>query len=235
MTIAIVEDEKNIHEELNNILSDYFRESSLGVEIRDFYTGNDFLDGYKPIYDIILLDIQMPGFNGIDVAKKIREFDDKVIIIFITSLVQYALMGYKVQAFDYILKPVNYKTITFSLSRALHALESRAPEKTVLVNTGKATIMVPISEILYFEVAKHNFLLHTLHDTYPIKASSMRLLEEQYADCNFVRCNNCYLVNLRHVQSISNNILTIGNDNISISRPRKKEFLSALSNYVENL
>ncbi len=234
MNIAIIEDETNVQNIIKEYLSKYFINVSTNAVFEVYHSGEDFFKRATSEFDIILLDIQMPGINGIEIAHKIRTSDNQVIIIFITSLIQYALMGYKVQALDYIIKPISYKTLSFTLDRALHIIEKRPAEKSVLVNSNGTSVKVAVSEITYFEVQKHRFFMHTIEKTYNFAARSMKELEAIYADNNFTKCNNCYLVNLAHVKSIKKDIVTVGNEELVISRPRKKDFIAAVTNYIEN-
>ncbi len=93
-------------------LSDYVykfgKENSIPVETVTFGSGDEILDGYKPEYGVIIFDIDMPGMNGMDTARKIREMDEKVVILFVTNIAQYAINGYEVEAVEYILKPIGY-------------------------------------------------------------------------------------------------------------------------------
>ena len=235
MNIAIVDDELEFHEKLKQDLARFFGNLYNSINIKCFSSGKNFIQEYKPFFDIIFLDIQMPEIDGISIAKEIRKTDDSVIIIFITNLMQYALVGYKVQAFDYIIKPIDYKSLSFSLNRAIIVLNKRIPEKSIVINSNGSNMKIPLSAVTYFEVNKHNFYLHTIADTYPFKANSMKDLESQYEIYHFFRCNNCYLVNLRHVNTICKDTAIVGTDKLTISRPRKKDFISALSTYIETL
>ncbi len=118
--ICIVDDEDNSLNQLKEILLKFFKEKSIQADIFSFNNPVNFIDKFIPNkYDIIFLDISMPQINGIDVGKKIREKDISTTIVFTTSLIQYALSGYEVNAFDYLLKPINYSSLALTLQRWL--------------------------------------------------------------------------------------------------------------------
>ena len=94
-------------------------ENGVSIELNIFTDGKQIVFDYEPVYDIILMDIEMPGLDGMSAAEKIRETDRDVIIIFITNMAQYAIKGYQVRARSYILKPVNYYSFEMELKEAI--------------------------------------------------------------------------------------------------------------------
>ena len=106
LRIATVEDDANDLEALRTHLSRYEKENGLKFQVTEFRDGEDIVTDYSADYDLILMDIEMAFLNGMKAAEKIRELDKDVIIIFITNMPQYAIQGYKVNALDYMLKPI---------------------------------------------------------------------------------------------------------------------------------
>ena len=99
--VAIVEDESKAREALKACLAYVAERNQTEIQITEFVSGTAFLGGYQPIYDIVLMDIEMPGMNGMETAKALRKMDAAVILIFVTNLTQYAIMGYEVDALSY--------------------------------------------------------------------------------------------------------------------------------------
>lgn len=108
MKIALVEDNELHRTQISQEIQAYFDELGEAYELRVFSNGSDMLDHHHTVggYDLLLLDIQLPGMDGVSLASQIRQSDEKVIIVFITSMTAYAVQGYRVCALDYILKPI---------------------------------------------------------------------------------------------------------------------------------
>ena len=115
--IAIVEDDTSCAEQLEEYLRRYGREAGEELEVCRFSDGLELADGYRPIYDLILLDIEMPHLDGMTAARKIREADSEVLLLFITNMAKYAISGYEVEALGFMLKPVNYFALSLKLKK----------------------------------------------------------------------------------------------------------------------
>ncbi len=105
ITVAIVDDNKSETEALTSFLKQYGDECGEKLEITAFKSGFDFLDGYKAVYDVVFMDIEMPEMDGMSAARRLRQFDGDIAIIFVTNIAKYAIAGYEVGALDYFLKP----------------------------------------------------------------------------------------------------------------------------------
>lgn len=163
--------------------------------------------------------------------------DTEVVIIFITNMPQYAIQGYRVDALDYVLKPVSYFAFTQRIDRALTRLKKR--EKKYLTIAVKGGMMkLDLSEICYVEVQDHDLIYHTVGQDYRTKGT-MRDAEESLADGmkeeRFFRCNRCYLVNLDFVENFQGSDITVNGDCIQVSRARKKAFLNALNDFMNGV
>lgn len=106
--IAIVEDEKVFAGQLQEFLKKYQKEQDTAFKISVFRDGAEILEHYEPLYDVILLDIEMPRVNGMEAAAKIRQMDGDVVLVFITNMASYAIHGYEVGALDFVMKPITY-------------------------------------------------------------------------------------------------------------------------------
>ncbi len=123
--IALVEDEAIYVNQMQEYLERYSRESGHKISLKVYGDGEDILEYYTGEYDVILLDIQMRFMDGMTAAERIRELDRKVILIFVTNMVQYAVRGYSVDAMDYILKPVDYFMFSQRLDKAVEKLREK--------------------------------------------------------------------------------------------------------------
>lgn len=117
--IAIVDDSKPDREALRECLKRYGEEHRQKFDITEFEDGEDIVTNYSADYDLILMDIEMAFLNGMRAAEKIRELDQTVLLIFTTNMPQYAIQGYKVNAMDYMLKPISYFSFSETMTRAL--------------------------------------------------------------------------------------------------------------------
>lgn len=231
--IALVEDDAYYREELVALLKRYEQESSRKLRITVFTDGDEIVEGYQADYDIILMDIEMQFMDGMSAAEHIRAVDSEVGIIFITNMPQYAMKGYKVEALDYVLKPITYFAFTQRIERALERMKRRA-QKYISIPIKGGIQKLEIARITYIEVRNHDLVFHTRDGDY-LSKGTLATLEEKLAPEHFFRCNKCYLVNLEHVESVRNNDITVGSDLILVSRARKKALLDALNNYLNEV
>lgn len=228
--IAVVEDERACSGQLQDFLKQYQEEKSIRFKVSVFYDGTEILEGYQPVYDLILLDIEMPGLNGMDAAVKIREMDPDVALMFITNLAGYALHGYEVEALDFVTKPVTYYRFAMRLARCLKRVRQRESHEILLSFPGGAK-KLDISQIYYVEVQSHHLHYHTDEGEFTLRGT-MQSAEELLSAYSFVKCNHWYMVNLKHVSEVRGNTLIVGGHELEISRRSRAAFLKSLAEYV---
>ena len=120
--IAVVEDNAAVRQELCGFIAQYAQESGQLLEVTPFADGSQIVEPYRPGFDIIFLDIEMPTLGGMPTAERIRLLDPDVVLIFVTNMAQYAIRGYEVDALDFVLKPVSYYQFSTKLDRALQRI-----------------------------------------------------------------------------------------------------------------
>ena len=158
-----------------------------------FSAGTELLTNYQPVYDLILLDIEMPGINGIDTAAKIRETDGEVALMFITNLAGYAIRGYEVEALDFVTKPVSYYQFAMRLSRCFRRLGKRE-SREILLSCPDGIKKLNISQIYYVEVQNRILHYYTSEGEYSLRGT-IQSLEESLPAASFAKCNRWYIVN----------------------------------------
>lgn len=228
--IAIVDDEEKECQTLERFFQDFQKEVLEEFEIDLYSSGEEFLSKTDQVYDLICLDIEMKELDGIETAKVIRKRQDHAMIIFITNLAQMAIKGYEVQAFDFVLKPLNYYSFTIKMRNIVEILRSRK-SKNIVIHSDGMVRKISTEEILYVEVQGHHLFFYT-HSQVLKQKAPLKELERKLEGLSFKRCNHCYLVNLQYVSAVNKDEVKVGDTWLKISRPRKKEFLQSLTNYM---
>lgn len=230
--IVICEDEKEQQELLKVYINQIFEELSIKYKLEILNSGEELLENYLKDTDILLLDIQMGQINGMNTARKIRTLDDKVEIIFITSLIEYALEGYEVRAYRYLIKPVKYDNLKDNIINCIKEVDIK--NKYIMVKEEGNLNKIDISEIPYVEVQKETITIHTLNKVYKINGTMSNI--EKEIDCSrFFRCHKSYLVNLEHVKSIKQYVAILENsEEVPVSRYRFKETKDKFFDLIED-
>lgn len=231
--IAVCDDERPVRESIIKALKRYIADNGIEAEIYEFPSAESLLTSYPEGLDLLLLDIYMPGMDGMDAANAIRQFDEEVCIIFITTMYQRAIEGYKVRAFGFIRKPVSYEEFSHEISAAVKQRNSRR-EKDYFINirsSGK-TYRIPVSQISYCEVQGH-YISMCINGEIRVYRCSIRELEEQLGSYGFFRCHASYLVAADAIQEIRQaEILLKDGSIVPVSQRRRKAFLTSLSDYL---
>ncbi len=228
--IAICDDEKDFVDHLNGLLLQYGRETGREIKITAYYDGMELIEKYDTTIDLIFLDICMKMVNGLHAAERIRQMDENVGIIFLTTLTQYGLEGYKYQATNYIIKPLKYVRLKSEMDKFIRRRQKDETPSLVIANdTGK--YKVSLKSIRYIETYNRNLMFHTESENI-ICYKSMKEVEKQLADKGFVRCHTSYIVNLFYVKGIKKlDIELMTGETIPVSQPKRKEFMERLADY----
>lgn len=229
--VIILEDEKTASDILCDHIKQYSLENKTEFDVKTFSHAEEFIKNIQVDTDILFMDIELPDINGMSVAKMIREKNKSVIIVFVTNLAQYAVEGYEVNAYDFILKPVRYTGFAMKLKRICTEIEHKQSDATISISSKGQIVKLYVNNIQYIEVQNHDAIIHTFKEDVVIRTPLqyfINLLEGQY----FALCNSCYLVNLRHVKKIEQNTVYVGDDAVRISQPKRKSFLQEVGKYL---
>ena len=230
--VAIVEDDGETRAKLRGYFSDFAAEHGESFDVSEYGSGEDFLAEQSPC-DIILMDIELPGKDGMETVRELRKRDRNVIVIFATNMAQFAVKGYEVEAFDFIVKPIKYGNIKLKLLRAVERLGSSA-EQRIKVHSDDGLRILSVDGIKYVEVMNRSIIYHTT-DGDVRSYGALKNIESTLPTKRFAKCNSCYLVNLGFVTAVKDNVVTVGGDELTVSRGKRKEFLQALGVYMENV
>lgn len=229
INVCIVEDEAEQATLLKNYINKYGKEHNEEFSISYLPDGIDLVDDYKGQFDIILLDIQMKHLDGMAAAEKIRKVDSDVIIIFITSTVQYAVQGYAVDALGYVLKPVPYTQFEQLFVKATQRVQAKQNHVYMKVSVDDKQIKLDCDTVHYIESQRNNVILHCSDQDY-VTAGPLKRFEEMLSVHGFSKCHNAYVVNLSYVEAVQKEEVVLTNGVVlPISRARKKEFMAALT------
>ena len=158
--IAIVEDQSGDAGKLKALLEKYAASTGLDFAITWFQNASRLLDGYRHQYELIFMDIRMPGVDGMQAAHELREMDHTVALVFLTSLAQYAVESYEVEATDYILKPITAAALALKLPRILG--KCSVVREDVVIRNGESSIKLKSNELRYVEIYDHHIQFDTV-------------------------------------------------------------------------
>lgn len=227
--IAIVEDDVSCAQQLLGYIRRYSGERGVRIETSLFPNGLEFISEYTAGYEIVLMDIEMPHLNGLETARKLRQMDQQVCLIFVTNMAQYAINGYEVQALDFMVKPVGYFNLTMKLDRAI-SICKKAGQVNLLIPTERGMRKVSADDVVYVESEKHYLYIHLEAEVHKIRSTMGELMEKLPAD-RFACCNKSYCVNLGFVSGFGSNDVTVNGRELSISRSYRKEFIDRLTTF----
>ena len=230
MRIAICDDERNIQKLIANKIKKQYREA----EIIPFSSGEELLLSEKQI-DILFLDIQMNGKNGMEIAKELRKKDKKVIIIFVTAMEDYVFQAFDVGAFHYIVKPIDDEKFADVLCKAVEEWKSQSvhirepEEKYMMINNGGVHRKVIIEDIVYAEVFNRKVVIHKLNDEieYYGKLSDLEALVGD----NFFRPHRAYLINLKYVEKYNATTIYLEKGMVLMAKQNYPEFVKRYMKY----
>lgn len=228
--IAVCDDEKEFVKHLTELLERYAEESGEEIKISVYYDGLELIEKYDTTIDLIFLDIQMKLVDGLHTAERIRQMDEKVGLIFLTTLTQYGLEGYKYQANNYIIKPMKYVRLKAEMDGWLKKHRREESPFIVIVNdAGKYKVF--LKSLRYVETFNRNLLIHTEEENI-ICYKSMKEMERELQEKGFVRCHTSYLVNLYYVKGVKKlEIELITGEILPVSQPKRKEVMERLAEY----
>lgn len=229
--VLIVEDETDEAQQLIRCLKRYGDARGETFQIVWLKSAVEMLSE-KGRYDLVLLDIDLPGINGMEAAQLLRLFNEVIPIIFVTNLAKFAVKGYEVGATGFIVKPVTWGNLVMNLDRALRAIRQNAG-RSVMVPTEDGVRVVPLSSLVFAEVTGHRLTYH-LEDGEALEArGALAQLEEELAGAPVVRVSKSFLANMDKIALVRGQAVQMSTgDVLRISRTRRREVLDAVTDYL---
>lgn len=230
--IALVEDEPEAADVLAAFIARYADEKGLELAVTRFGNAMDFEMTHQH-FDLVFMDIQMPGINGMEAAQLMRTYDSETPIIFVTNLAQYAVKGYEVDALDFIVKPVTYFNFRMRMDKAMRRIRRNA-SRSIAVGTRDGMRVVALSDIEYVEVSKHDLSYHLVGEEEPfVVYGSLVAFEQEVEGGPFVRISNSCLVNMNRVRAVRGGELVMqGGEVLYFSRSRKREAVATITSFL---
>ncbi len=231
--IAICDDEKHMSDHIRTMASDFFRKKNREICFRTFSSGEELLS-YDGQIDICFLDIQMKGMDGMETARKLRASKFRGVLIFITVLKEMVFQSFEVQAYDYLVKPVDEKQFGKTMER-LYASRQNASEDSLLVQKGYEGRIIREDEIVFCEIIDRKIYLNLTSGEVVDYYERIEHLESKL-DSHFFRCHRSYLINLKHLKGYKNGTAYMDNGKeVPVSRLRSKEFSGVVLQYMKNM
>ena len=231
--IAICDDEKHMSDHIRTLVSDFFRKKNREISLRMFSSGEELLN-YNGQIDILFLDIQMKDMDGMETARRLRADKFRGFLVFITVLKEMVFQSFEVQAYDYLVKPVDDKQFEKTMERLYASIRS-ADENNLLVQKGYESHIIRKDEIVFCEIIDRKIYLNLASGEVLDYYERIENLESKL-DSHFFRCHRSYLINLKHLKGYKNGTACMDNGKeIPVSRLRSKEFSGVVLQYMKNI
>ncbi len=229
MRIAVCDDEELFRIEFKTILDKVLVNSEYDIDT--FSGGSSLYEAFmKNPFDLVFLDIEMPGIDGITLAKRLRAVSENVQIVFLTSHIEYALEGYEVNALRYLVKPVDMNKLSEVLK---YIQDKKNNSRQIMIKQEGEDIVIDISDVIYMESMDKNVRIVTSKSEY-ITRYNISDYEEELKKSGFLRIHRGYLISLSKVKKIvKNDVVMDGDIPLPVSRSNIKTLKDALYAYVE--
>ncbi len=229
--IAICDDEQYMLDKISTMAVDFFHGKNMEITIAQFSNGEELLK-YNRTIDILFLDIQMNGMDGMETARKLRRRKFKGFLIFITVLKEMVFQAFTVQAYDYLVKPIEEKHFEKTMERLLASMQN-ASEASLLVQKGYESSIISFEDIVFCEIIDRKVYLHLASSEVVDFYERIENLETKLDD-RFFRCHRSFLINLKYLKSYKNGTAYLeGGKEIPVSRLRSKRFSDVILQYMK--
>lgn len=230
--VLVIEDEADAAQRLQGAIARYAEEHGEQFQVRWLKSALE-VDLDAPLdADLIFMDIDLPGEDGLSAAMELREHDRATPLIFVTNLAQYAVRGYQADALDFIVKPFSYGAFALRMDRAMEVMR-RAARRSIALRTHDGMRIVAISELTYVDVSGHNVTYHLADGTSFSVRGSLSQAAQDLGGEPFLRISSSCIINMQHVRGVHGAEVTLTSDaQIWISRANKRRCLEEISRYL---
>lgn len=224
MKIAICDDEKKYLDQLTHLLNQYAKSDNSTIEIFTYNNAESFINTNLECFDLVFLDVKIGSSSGIDVAKLLRQKNQLAVLVFVSAFVEYAIMGYSVNASAYLLKSDLDGTFESCMLEIKHKLVSELKSSKFIINEQQVSIST--ENILYVESFKRQVILHTNIEKTPTIEYYAKLsdVQQQLQSRNFLKIHKSFIINMRHCLKIKNRVAYMRNgDELFCSKQKYSE------------
>lgn len=225
LLIGICDGDTAVRVMLSSFIKRYKDETGLNVQVLSYDNGEKLLRHYPFEMDLIFLEIPFTKMNGIEIARRIREVDAHVGIIFLTTVLNHVLEAYEVRADNYLIKPLRYARF---LKEVEQARARRGQNRFFIEANNNGVYKIYTKSICYIETEGHNTRIHTEADSI-LSYKRMKEHEQTFFEQYFVRCHTGFIVNLLFFEKLEqNDIILSSGERIPVSRHRKNEVVGRI-------
>lgn len=229
--ILSIEDSPDEEATLRAHVERYMQESGIDLQLVWEKSAFDLSDSSMR-YDLVFLDIDLPGINGMDAATEMRSHDPETPIVFVTNLAQYAIRGYEVDALDFVVKPVSYYDFKLRMDKAIRVLGRKAGRRLTIPVDGKVHVL-NASDVAFIDVTDHDLAFHLSNGKTVTGRSSLAQAERDLEGTSFVRISKSCLVNMAFIRNIKGPDVTMATgDVVCLSRSRKRPAMEVIARYL---
>ncbi len=228
MKIAVCDDEIVYRDEISDLLRKYQLDRKIDVFIDVYKNGTELLSSDYP-YDVIFMDYQMSGLDGIETCRRLRESNRDTVIIFISAYPTAALDSFEVNTFRFLAKPIDKGKMYRALDDYLKSIEN---DSIFVLNTHDGKWFIKLSDVVYLEAAGKRTLLRTSKDTYDIH-NNLKSLEKMLPQDRFIRCHKAFVVSFEHIINYTGSDVMFDNgEKAHIGRHYLAQFREEFQNYI---
>ncbi len=229
MKIAICDDEQVIRDEIAGFLQEYFDANNLSFEVDLFSDGESFVQKNRN-YDLVFMDYQLPDGNGIDFAKRVRQENADIFIIFSTSFQEHVFESFTLNTFRYLLKPISKESVFGAMDAFVKVYQTN---RKIIINLLAKDRFVDADEVMYIEADKKYAIVRTTGNTYR-SFRSISKYEAEIDNPHFFRTHRSYIVNMKYVSECERKMITLTNGEKILIGPKNYDaFIRSYMNYLK--
>lgn len=243
--IAICDDASIFTDNLEKMLQEFERKSGEPLDIQKYTKPLHLVDSLEKGFQIFFLDIEMPNMNGVELATTIRKYDQRCIIVFVTSFKNYYPAGYDVNAFDYIEKPITQIQVDCEMKKAVRKISNQLSDEYVILKKYKETVKVYLADIYYIEKANRHAVFHykidkgdEIEEAMMAGRQTLQKLEDRLCIdiYPFFRCHNGFIVNINCIQNMCADMLELSSGaRIPVVRTKRSSLLEKVAESEEGI